>query len=150
MGVQMASLHFQTPGLMMDLNEGMFAANGSCGYALKPPIMTHLPYSNQTQSEGKFPKIKISRSQPIARKSVNSPKINRSLETINFPKIFRNFSSKLISYFSINPSSPNNFWYRSPKTTWCWFKRKCDRPICFDRSVRSSNRLCRTSNANCS
>ena len=57
MGVQMASLHFQTPGLMMDLNEGMFAANGSCGYALKPPIMTHLPYSNQTQSEGELSKI---------------------------------------------------------------------------------------------
>ena len=56
MGVQMASLHFQTPGLMMDLNEGMFAANGSCGYALKPPIMTHLPYSNQTQSEGELSK----------------------------------------------------------------------------------------------
>jgi hypothetical protein len=29
----------QTPGLMMDLNEGMFAANGGCGYALKPSIM---------------------------------------------------------------------------------------------------------------
>ena len=39
MGVQMAALHFQTPGLMMDLNEGMFAANGGCGYALKPGIM---------------------------------------------------------------------------------------------------------------
>lgn len=39
MGVQMAALHFQTPGLMMDLNEGMFAANGGCGYALKPSIM---------------------------------------------------------------------------------------------------------------
>jgi inactive phospholipase C-like protein 2 len=24
---------------MMDLNEGMFAANGGCGYALKPSIM---------------------------------------------------------------------------------------------------------------
>ena len=81
MGVQMASLHFQTPGLMMDLNEGMFAANGSCGYALKPPIMTHLPYSNQTQSEGNFPKIKISRNQLIARILVDSSKINHSLET---------------------------------------------------------------------
>ena len=98
MGVQMASLHFQTPGLMMDLNEGMFAANGSCGYALKPPIMTHLPYSNQTQSEGKFPKIKISRNQSIARNSVDTSKINRSLETRNFPKIW-NFSSKLIFIF---------------------------------------------------
>ena len=65
MGVQMASLHFQTPGLMMDLNEGMFAANGSCGYALKPPIMTHLPYSNQTQSEGELTKILFFREQSV-------------------------------------------------------------------------------------
>ena len=66
MGVQMASLHFQTPGLMMDLNEGMFAANGSCGYALKPPIMTHLPYSNQTQSEGELPKMLLFRRKSVS------------------------------------------------------------------------------------
>ena len=48
----MASLHFQTPGLMMDLNEGMFAANGCCGYALKPSVMTHLPYNAQSANEG--------------------------------------------------------------------------------------------------
>ena len=93
MGVQMASLHFQTPGLMMDLNEGMFAANGSCGYALKPPIMTHLPYSNQTQSEGELSKTRIFRTF-IARK-------------VDFPK--KEFLEKTV--FSINPSSPNNFWY---------------------------------------
>jgi len=48
MGVQMAALHFQTPGLMMDLNEGMFAANGGCGYALKPSIMidSDISYDN--------------------------------------------------------------------------------------------------------
>ena len=96
MGVQMASLHFQTPGLMMDLNEGMFAANGSCGYALKPPIMTHLPYSNQTQSEGKFPKIKISRSQPIARKSI-------VLSKIAISRNFGIFRAKLIFIFQYQP-----------------------------------------------
>ena len=104
MGVQMASLHFQTPGLMMDLNEGMFAANGSCGYALKPPIMTHLPYSNQTQSEGELSKTLIFRAF-IARK-VDFPK-KRVSQKFDFPK--RRFLEKTI--FSINSSSPNNFWY---------------------------------------
>ena len=80
MGVQMASLHFQTPGLMMDLNEGMFAANGSCGYALKPPIMTHLPYSNQTQSEGKPPKIQTYRKSVFFSKTSFSSKISLYLE----------------------------------------------------------------------
>ena len=53
MGVQMAALHFQTPGLMMDLNEGMFAANGSCGYALKPGVMTQVPFNHQVEPEGR-------------------------------------------------------------------------------------------------
>ena len=53
MGVQMASLHFQTPGLMMDLNEGMFAANGSCGYALKPSVMTQVPFNHHVEPESK-------------------------------------------------------------------------------------------------
>uniref|UniRef100_H2Z2T4 Phosphoinositide phospholipase C n=1 Tax=Ciona savignyi TaxID=51511 RepID=H2Z2T4_CIOSA len=35
-GVQIASLNYQTPGLMMDINDGRFAMNGACGYVLKP------------------------------------------------------------------------------------------------------------------
>ncbi|CAD5219079.1 unnamed protein product [Bursaphelenchus xylophilus] len=38
-GVNLCALNYQTPGLMMDLQEGKFAANGGCGYVLKPPIM---------------------------------------------------------------------------------------------------------------
>ncbi|XP_039267113.2 inactive phospholipase C-like protein 1 isoform X1 [Styela clava] len=38
-GVQIASLNYQTPGLMMDINDGRFAMNGGCGYVLKPTIM---------------------------------------------------------------------------------------------------------------
>lgn len=32
-------MNYQTPGLMMDLQEGKFLANGGCGYVLKPKIM---------------------------------------------------------------------------------------------------------------
>lgn len=38
-GVQMVALNYQTPGLMMDLQEGKFLDNGGCGYVLKPSIM---------------------------------------------------------------------------------------------------------------
>ncbi|CAB3402264.1 unnamed protein product [Caenorhabditis bovis] len=38
-GVQMVCLNYQTPGLMMDLQEGRFSENGGCGYVLKPAIM---------------------------------------------------------------------------------------------------------------
>ena len=33
------ALNYQTAGLMMDLNDGRFLANGACGYVLKPQIM---------------------------------------------------------------------------------------------------------------
>uniref|UniRef100_A0A7E4VQ00 Phosphoinositide phospholipase C n=1 Tax=Panagrellus redivivus TaxID=6233 RepID=A0A7E4VQ00_PANRE len=38
-GLNMVALNYQTPGLMMDLQEGKFGANGACGYVLKPAVM---------------------------------------------------------------------------------------------------------------
>jgi len=38
-GVQLAALNYQTPGLMMDVNDGRFMMNGGCGYVLKPKFM---------------------------------------------------------------------------------------------------------------
>ncbi|XP_074659956.1 inactive phospholipase C-like protein 2 [Tubulanus polymorphus] len=38
-GCQLVALNYQTPGLMMDLNDGHFRKNGACGYMLKPAIM---------------------------------------------------------------------------------------------------------------
>lgn len=38
-GFPLVALNYQTPGLMMDLQEGKFLANGGCGYVLKPALM---------------------------------------------------------------------------------------------------------------
>ncbi|XP_064634492.1 inactive phospholipase C-like protein 2 isoform X2 [Lineus longissimus] len=38
-GCQIVTMNYQTPGLMMDLNDGHFLKNGGCGYVLKPAIM---------------------------------------------------------------------------------------------------------------
>uniref|UniRef100_A0A0K0DG65 Phosphoinositide phospholipase C n=1 Tax=Angiostrongylus cantonensis TaxID=6313 RepID=A0A0K0DG65_ANGCA len=38
-GVQLVALNYQTPGLMIDLQQGRFSENGGCGYVLKPAIM---------------------------------------------------------------------------------------------------------------
>ncbi|XP_041454201.1 1-phosphatidylinositol 4,5-bisphosphate phosphodiesterase gamma-1-like isoform X1 [Lytechinus variegatus] len=38
-GCQMVSLNYQTPDRHMQVNEGMFALNGRCGYVLKPECM---------------------------------------------------------------------------------------------------------------
>ncbi|XP_036396616.1 1-phosphatidylinositol 4,5-bisphosphate phosphodiesterase delta-4-like [Megalops cyprinoides] len=38
-GCQIVALNFQTAGMEMDLNDGMFSQNGRCGYVLKPEFM---------------------------------------------------------------------------------------------------------------
>ncbi|XP_068446450.1 1-phosphatidylinositol 4,5-bisphosphate phosphodiesterase delta-4 isoform X1 [Clinocottus analis] len=38
-GSQIVALNFQTAGEGMDLNDGLFSQNGSCGYVLKPSFM---------------------------------------------------------------------------------------------------------------
>uniref|UniRef100_A0A8C4IB55 Phosphoinositide phospholipase C n=1 Tax=Dicentrarchus labrax TaxID=13489 RepID=A0A8C4IB55_DICLA len=38
-GCQIVALNFQTAGLEMDLNDGLFRQNGCCGYVLKPDFM---------------------------------------------------------------------------------------------------------------
>lgn len=44
-GCQLVSLNYQTPDLSMQLNEGLFAMNGHCGYVLKPACMTDASFS---------------------------------------------------------------------------------------------------------
>ncbi|XP_044159489.1 1-phosphatidylinositol 4,5-bisphosphate phosphodiesterase delta-4 isoform X5 [Bufo gargarizans] len=41
-GCQMVALNFQTAGVEMDLNDGLFQQNGRCGYVLKPLFMRHV------------------------------------------------------------------------------------------------------------
>ncbi|XP_066509532.1 1-phosphatidylinositol 4,5-bisphosphate phosphodiesterase delta-4-like [Hoplias malabaricus] len=41
-GCQIVALNFQTAGTEMDLNDGLFAQNGRCGYVLKPVFMRSL------------------------------------------------------------------------------------------------------------
>uniref|UniRef100_A0A8L0DJL8 Phosphoinositide phospholipase C n=1 Tax=Oncorhynchus mykiss TaxID=8022 RepID=A0A8L0DJL8_ONCMY len=38
-GTQIVALNFQTAGVEMDLNDGLFSQNGRCGYVLKPDVM---------------------------------------------------------------------------------------------------------------
>ncbi|XP_023670584.1 1-phosphatidylinositol 4,5-bisphosphate phosphodiesterase delta-4 [Paramormyrops kingsleyae] len=38
-GCQIVALNFQTAGVEMDLNDGLFSQNGHCGYILKPEFM---------------------------------------------------------------------------------------------------------------
>ncbi|KAG8432270.1 hypothetical protein GDO86_016784 [Hymenochirus boettgeri] len=41
-GCQIAALNFQTAGVEMDVNDGVFRQNAQCGYVLKPSFMRHV------------------------------------------------------------------------------------------------------------
>uniref|UniRef100_A0A9J8AIY3 Phosphoinositide phospholipase C n=1 Tax=Cyprinus carpio carpio TaxID=630221 RepID=A0A9J8AIY3_CYPCA len=41
-GCQIVALNFQTAGVEMDLNDGLFCQNGHCGYVLKPAFMRNI------------------------------------------------------------------------------------------------------------
>ncbi|XP_038575977.1 1-phosphatidylinositol 4,5-bisphosphate phosphodiesterase delta-4-like isoform X2 [Micropterus salmoides] len=52
-GCQIVALNFQTAGLEMDLNDGLFRQNGCCGYVLKPEFMRdgNTQFSPETPEE---------------------------------------------------------------------------------------------------
>nr|CAB3264930.1 inactive phospholipase C-like protein 1 [Phallusia mammillata] len=56
-GVQIAALNYQTPGLMMDINDGRFSMNGSCGYVLKPSVMREPMAYYSTQHNEAIPGV---------------------------------------------------------------------------------------------
>jgi phosphatidylinositol phospholipase C, gamma-1 len=49
-GVQMVALNFQTNDRAMQLNHGLFRANGGCGYLLKPEVLLKNPDFDPLQS----------------------------------------------------------------------------------------------------
>ncbi|XP_051980370.1 1-phosphatidylinositol 4,5-bisphosphate phosphodiesterase delta-4 [Xyrauchen texanus] len=50
-GCQIVALNFQTAGVDMDLNDGLFSQNGRCGYVLKPAFMR----STEKRFDPEFP-----------------------------------------------------------------------------------------------
>ncbi|ESO02184.1 hypothetical protein HELRODRAFT_65381 [Helobdella robusta] len=56
-GCQFVTLNYQTCGVMMDLNDGLFSQNGSCGYVLKPMIMREKIGSFKANSKGVIPGV---------------------------------------------------------------------------------------------
>ncbi|KAK1802407.1 hypothetical protein P4O66_022070 [Electrophorus voltai] len=59
-GCQIVALNFQTAGVEMDLNDGLFGQNGRCGYVLKPLFMR----SAEKQFDPEHPQM-LDRSGPL-------------------------------------------------------------------------------------
>uniref|UniRef100_A0A8C1VUX2 Phosphoinositide phospholipase C n=1 Tax=Cyprinus carpio TaxID=7962 RepID=A0A8C1VUX2_CYPCA len=63
MGCQIVALNFQTAGMEMDLNDGLFTQNGCSGYILKPEILYYHPLQFSVKVLNMFPLQVISGQQ---------------------------------------------------------------------------------------
>ncbi|XP_077436235.1 1-phosphatidylinositol 4,5-bisphosphate phosphodiesterase delta-4 [Vanacampus margaritifer] len=86
-GCQIVALNFQTAGLEMDLNDGLFGQNGHCGYVLKPSFLrdkhtTFNPEKPQEQPAYKPMRLSI---QVISGQQL--PKVNQKEGSIVDPLV---------------------------------------------------------------
>uniref|UniRef100_A0AC34GTH3 Phosphoinositide phospholipase C n=1 Tax=Panagrolaimus sp. ES5 TaxID=591445 RepID=A0AC34GTH3_9BILA len=115
-GLNLVALNYQTPGLMMDLQEGKFAANGGCGYVLKPTVMRDdiftplekLPFTPQILH------LKILSAQQLPRPRGSTAKGDSAdpfvvIEVFGIPADCAEERTKTIRNDSFNPSFDENF-----------------------------------------
>ncbi|KAM8749255.1 1-phosphatidylinositol 4,5-bisphosphate phosphodiesterase delta-4 isoform 1-T1 [Acanthopagrus schlegelii] len=86
-GCQIVALNFQTAGLEMDLNDGLFGQNGRCGFVLKPDFMRdgHTRFSPEKPEERQGYKPQRLSIQVISGQQL--PKVNQKEGSIVDPLV---------------------------------------------------------------
>uniref|UniRef100_A0A671U5Q7 Phosphoinositide phospholipase C n=1 Tax=Sparus aurata TaxID=8175 RepID=A0A671U5Q7_SPAAU len=86
-GCQIVALNFQTAGLEMDLNDGLFRQNGRCGFVLKPDFMRdgHTRFSPEKPEERQGYKPRRLSIQVISGQQL--PKVNQKEGSIVDPLV---------------------------------------------------------------
>ncbi|XP_062420805.1 1-phosphatidylinositol 4,5-bisphosphate phosphodiesterase delta-4 isoform X1 [Pungitius pungitius] len=86
-GCHIVALNFQTAGLEMDLNDGLFGQNGSCGYVLKPDFLRDgaTPFSPEKPRE--LPGYKPLRLSIQVISGQQLPKVNQKEGSIVDPLV---------------------------------------------------------------
>ncbi|KAK0417314.1 hypothetical protein QR680_012940 [Steinernema hermaphroditum] len=118
-GVNLVALNYQTPGLMMDLQEGKFADNGGCGYVLKPTIMREdlftlgdkLPFAPQILH------LRILSAQQLPRPRGSSAKGDSAdpfvvVEVFGIPTDCAEERTKTVRNDSVNPCFDESFQFQ--------------------------------------
>ncbi|CAD5209116.1 unnamed protein product [Bursaphelenchus okinawaensis] len=113
-GCHMVALNYQTGDRAMNLNEGKFAANGRCGYVLKPSYLQDETFRpdlrNDTEREGTYPvtvKFTVISGRHLSRKDHNkgicSPFVQ--IEVTGLPT-----DSRMVCTNTITSNGLNPFW----------------------------------------
>ncbi|CAB1328387.1 unnamed protein product [Coregonus sp. 'balchen'] len=111
-GCQIVALNFQTAGLEMDLNDGLFSQNGCCGYVLKPDFMRNYDFFDpeRPQDRDGYTSLRLS-IQVISGQQL--PKVNQKEGSIVDPLVrveiygvFQDQAKQETSYIDNNGFNP--------------------------------------------
>ncbi|VDN53685.1 unnamed protein product, partial [Dracunculus medinensis] len=115
-GVQLVALNYQTPGLMMDLQEGKFSDNGGCGYILKPSIMRDhfFTFGDKLPFPPQILHLRILSGQQLPRPRGSTAKGDSAdpyviVEIFGIPMDCAEVRTKTIKNDSVNPSFDETF-----------------------------------------
>ncbi|XP_054643377.1 1-phosphatidylinositol 4,5-bisphosphate phosphodiesterase delta-4-like [Dunckerocampus dactyliophorus] len=86
-GCQIVALNFQTAGLEMDLNDGLFRQNGRCGYVLKPGFMRDINTKFNPEKPEEQPGYKPLRLSIQVISGQQLPKVNQKEGSIVDPLV---------------------------------------------------------------
>nr|XP_057937653.1 1-phosphatidylinositol 4,5-bisphosphate phosphodiesterase delta-4-like [Doryrhamphus excisus] len=86
-GCQIVALNFQTAGLEMDLNDGLFRQNGRCGYVLKPRFMRDINTKFNPEKPEEQPGYKPLRLSIQVISGQQLPKVNQKEGSIVDPLV---------------------------------------------------------------
>ncbi|XP_047123680.1 1-phosphatidylinositol 4,5-bisphosphate phosphodiesterase zeta-1 isoform X1 [Hydra vulgaris] len=116
-GCQIVALNFQTPGELMDINDGLFALNGKCGYVLKPECLRSGKFDPQNVEN--FSKtvckvnIKIISGHLLPKASkdgtIPDPFIRVNIHGIPKDEVLGKFATKKIKRNGFNPQWNEDF-----------------------------------------
>ncbi|CCD72879.1 Phosphoinositide phospholipase C [Caenorhabditis elegans] len=118
-GVQMVCLNYQTPGLMMDLQEGKFSDNGGCGYVLKPQVMKDDMFvpSDRVPTSPQILHLRILSGQQLPRPRGSNAKGDSAdpfvvVEVFGLPGDCAEERTRTVRNDSINPSFDESFQFQ--------------------------------------
>ncbi|KAJ1374931.1 hypothetical protein KIN20_038138 [Parelaphostrongylus tenuis] len=118
-GVQLVSLNYQTPGLMIDLQKGRFSENGECGYVLKPSIMDEELFvaSEKPPTSSQILHLRILSGQQLPRPRGSNVKGDSSdpfvvIEIFGIPSDCAEERTKTVKNDGHNPSFDESFQFQ--------------------------------------
>uniref|UniRef100_A0A674BUK5 Phosphoinositide phospholipase C n=1 Tax=Salmo trutta TaxID=8032 RepID=A0A674BUK5_SALTR len=105
-GCQIVALNFQTAGLEMDLNDGLFSQNGCCGYVLKPDFMRNDDSFDPERPQDRNGYTSLRLGQQLPKVNQKEGSIVDPLVRVEIYGVFQDQAKQETSYIDNNGFNP--------------------------------------------